>query len=111
MSALSREVRRIIFARLTDRGMNAADIADELGVSRETVRRDLHNAPPPTAPEPAADVAPGEHGLSLPASVQLGKNLRIIAASHKRPAEAVAEELVHQHAEAIRARARAVFAA
>jgi predicted ArsR family transcriptional regulator len=45
VSTLSRATRRLIVAHLTQCGMNAADIAAELGVSRETVRRDLHNPP------------------------------------------------------------------
>lgn len=123
MSGLSLEVRRIVVAYLTDRHMSAAQIADELGVSRETVRRDLLNRPPaaeddpvsdeapdeaPAKDEPAPDVAPGlrtgPEGLTLAPSLTLGQDLRIIASSHQRPAEAVAEELLHWHAERIRAR-------
>ncbi|MFF3460991.1 helix-turn-helix domain-containing protein [Streptomyces sp. NPDC001984] len=103
--------RRILVAHLTDRGMNPQEIADELDVSRETVRRDLHNPPPTQAPEPAADVPPAEDELRLPASPQLGQDLRLITASYKRPAEDVAAELLHAHAETIRARVHARLAA
>ncbi|MGW4388221.1 HTH domain-containing protein [Streptomyces sp. NPDC004685] len=123
MSALSVEVRRIVVAHLTDRHMSAAQIATELGVSRETVRRDLLNRPPAAEPDTASDEAPdeaapepqtasnepftvrtGPEGLTLAPSLKLGQDLRIIAASHKRPAEDVAEDLLHWHAERIRAR-------
>lgn len=113
--SMSRATRQIVVAHLTDRGMSPGEIADELGVSRETVRRDLHNTPPPTALEPAPDeapaVAPGEEGLHLPPSLQLGQDLRLLAASHKGPKEAVAEQLLHDKAEEIRARMRARYAA
>ncbi|MGW3646675.1 helix-turn-helix domain-containing protein [Streptomyces sp. NPDC000878] len=42
-------VRRMVVAHLTERGMGPAKIADELGVSKETVRRDLHKQPPPAS--------------------------------------------------------------
>lgn len=62
--SMSRATRQIIVAHLTDDGMDIGEIASELGVSRETVRRDLHNRPPkPATASPAAeapDVAPGE---------------------------------------------------
>lgn len=58
MAAMSREVRRIVVAHLTERGMDPALIAAELGVSRETVRRDLL-VPLPSTPAATADpVAP-----------------------------------------------------
>lgn len=58
MAAMSREVRRIVVAHLTQRGMDPALIAAELGVSRETVRRDLLVPPPPAPIAAEADVAP-----------------------------------------------------
>lgn len=111
MAAMSREVRRIVVAHLTERRMDPAQIAAELGVSRETVRRDLLNPPPPAAPEPVVPVVGGEQGLSLPPSLQLGQDLRLLAASYKAPAEDIAEQLLHREAEAIRARVHARFAA
>ncbi|MER5213684.1 HTH domain-containing protein [Streptomyces sp. NPDC002838] len=108
---MTRATRRLIVAHLTTHGMTAAEIADELGVSRETVRRDLHNPPPSAAPEPAPDVAFGEQVLSLPPSTQLRQDLRLLADSYKAPAEDVAQQLLHREAEAIRDRMRARFAA
>lgn len=121
MTELSRELRQVLVRHLADAGKNASEIAAELGISRHTARRDLEKTPD-TAPAPAAPdepdgerlvstgARPGPEGLNLPPSEQLGKDLRLIAVSHKRPAEAVAAELLHAHAEAIRARARARFA-
>ncbi|WP_338907060.1 helix-turn-helix domain-containing protein [Streptomyces nigra] len=64
MAAMSREVRRIVVAHLASLNMDPAQIAAELGVSRETVRRDLLNPPPP-APAPAGpDVAAAEADAS-----------------------------------------------
>ncbi|MEU7962383.1 winged helix-turn-helix domain-containing protein [Streptomyces sp. NPDC049097] len=54
MAAMSRATRRAIVAHLTERGMSQADIATELGISRDTVRRDISEAPP----APASDAAP-----------------------------------------------------
>lgn len=109
----------MIVADLTARHMSAAQIADELGVSRETVRRDLHNPPPAVEAVPVPDVAPdvaprvafGAQGLTLPASLRLGQDLRLLATVHKRSAEDVAEELIHQQAEKVRDRWRANMAA
>ncbi|WP_240982876.1 helix-turn-helix domain-containing protein [Streptomyces sp. S3(2020)] len=64
MAAMSREVRRIVVAHLASLHMPVPKIADELGVSRETVRRDLLDAPPPAptaaTPDAAPDVAGGK---------------------------------------------------
>lgn len=79
MAAMSREVRRIIVAHLTERGMDPAKIAAELGVSRETVRRDLHN-PPPSAPAAAgSDVADAE-ALVLRLDEPLRESLAVLRA-------------------------------
>jgi transposase-like protein len=109
--SMSRATRQIVVAHLADRGMSPTEIADELGVSRETVRRDLHNPPPPAEPEATPPVAFGEQGLSLPASLQLGQDLRLLAASYKTTAEDIARQLLHREAEAIRARMHARYAA
>jgi hypothetical protein len=60
VSGLSVEVRRIVVAVLTDRHMSPAQIAAELGVSRETVRRDLLARPAPAEDQAATDEQPAE---------------------------------------------------
>ncbi|MFE7273024.1 helix-turn-helix domain-containing protein [Streptomyces sp. NPDC057623] len=55
---MSRATRQIVVVHLADRGMSPTEIADELGVSRETVRRDLNSTPPPVASDEAAETAP-----------------------------------------------------
>lgn len=113
--SMSRSTRQIIVAHLTDRGMNPADIASELGVSKETVRRDLLNTPQAESPEPVSDVAPNvaadKAGLVLPDDPQLGPDLRLLAASYRGSAEDVVRHLLRCEAEAIRARISARFAA
>ncbi|MEU1303335.1 HTH domain-containing protein [Streptomyces shenzhenensis] len=42
MAELSLELRQVLVRHLTDRNMSAAEVATELGVSAQTVRRDLH---------------------------------------------------------------------
>lgn len=84
--------------------MNPADIAAELGVSRDTVRRDMDagvSSETPTEAEPAAPPAPG---LLLAEDPQLRRNLAVIAAAHRAPAEDIVRGFIDQHAEAIRAR-------
>lgn len=111
MAGMSRATRGLIVACLIGRGMNPAEIASELGVSRETVRRDLHNPPPTGDVDEVADVAPGEEGLRLPVDAQLGQDLRLLAASYKAPPESVVRTLLSREAEAIRAKVRARGAA
>lgn len=116
---MSRATRQIVVAHLTERGMSPAEIASELEVSRETVRRDLHNAPaanptaatPDAAPEVARPAIGGPQGLTLPPTLQLGQDLRLLAASYKTPAEDIACQLLHREAEAIRDRVHARYAA
>ncbi|WP_405645880.1 helix-turn-helix domain-containing protein [Streptomyces sp. NBC_00019] len=101
---MSRETRRIVVAHLTDRGMNPADIAAELDVSADTVRRDLREQPPSAPapePEPAAPVAAG---LLLPESTQLRQNLNLLAAAYNGLPEDVARFAIHQAAQAVRRR-------
>ncbi|MFJ5259106.1 helix-turn-helix domain-containing protein [Streptomyces sp. NPDC088387] len=113
--SMSRTTRQIVVAHLTDRGMSPTEIADELGVSRETVRRDLHNAPAsaptPADPDEAPDVAVpepfGPQGVTLPASLDLGQDLRLLATCYKAPPEDVTRHLLRREAEAIRDRMRA----
>lgn len=111
MAAMSRETRRIVVAHLTDRGMNPADIADELGVSRETVRRDLHSVETPNRGDTPTVETPDVAGLLLPESTQLRQDLNLLAASYKAQREDVARFAIHQAAEAIRGRMHARFAA
>ena len=65
MSTLSRATRQLVVAHLSGRGMNPQEIAAELGVSRETVRRDLHNAEPAASTGAGTDVAAGVLVLCL----------------------------------------------
>lgn len=104
MAAMSRATRLVVVAHLTERGMNPAEIATELGVSRDTVRRDLTETPPPApAPEPEP-AAPGAPGLLLSESVQLRQDLNVLTAAFKAQPEAVAGFAIHQLARHVRAR-------
>ncbi|MEU3730304.1 helix-turn-helix domain-containing protein [Streptomyces sp. NPDC033538] len=108
MTAMSRATRRIVVAHLTDRGMSPADIASELGVSRDTVRRDLTAVPPPAPaaePDPAPPVAAG---LLLPEGKQLRQDLNILAAACRAQPEDVARFAIHQAAKSVRRRWRAL---
>lgn len=111
MSTLSRDTRRIVVAHLAARGMIPAEIAAELGVSRDTVRRDLAETPP-QAPAPADPVAaPPAPGLLLPESTQLRQDLNLLAAAFRGQREDVARFAIHQVAEGIRRRMQARFTA
>ena len=77
MAAMSREVRRIVVAHLTERRMDPAQIAAELGVSRETVRRDLLNPPPP-APATAGPDVEGAEVLVLRLDEPLRESLAVL---------------------------------
>ncbi|MGW0630157.1 helix-turn-helix domain-containing protein [Streptomyces sp. NPDC002758] len=103
--------RRILVAHLAERGMTVAAVAAELDVSRETVRRDLHNPPPAAEPETPPDVAPPAPGLVLPESTQLRQDLNLLAASYKGQPEDITRFLIHRAAEAVRARWTAHFTA
>ncbi|MFD1659989.1 helix-turn-helix domain-containing protein [Streptomyces caeni] len=96
MAAMSREVRRIVVAHLTERGMDPAKIASELGVSRETVRRDLHNPPPPAPAAAGSDVADAED-LVLRLDEPLRESLAVLRAVCNGP------DTVAQHVAAARA--------
>ncbi|MFD3929704.1 winged helix-turn-helix domain-containing protein [Streptomyces sp. NPDC058614] len=98
--ALSRATRRIIVRHLTDRSMTPADIAAELGISPDTVRRDLAATPEPApaaAPPPAA-------GLLLPESTQLRDDVDLLAAAFKAQPEDAARFAIHQLAQHMRRR-------
>lgn len=96
MAAMSREVRRIVVAHLTERGMDPAQIAAELAVSRETVRRDLLNPPPP-APAPAAPDVEGSEDLVLRLDEPLRESLAVLREVCNGP------DTVAQHVAAARA--------
>lgn len=103
MAALSRATRRVIVAHLTDRGMSPQEIAAELAVSADTVRRDLRDGAPPApavADEPAAPVA---SGLLLPDGVQLRQDLNVLTAAYGARPEDAARFAVHQAARHVRA--------
>jgi len=104
MPALSRATRRIVVAHLTERGMSPADIAAELHVSGDTVRRDLREgAPPAPAPVPAP-AAPPAPGLLLPDSAQLRQDLNVLSAAFKAQPQDAARFAIHQLARHVRAR-------
>ncbi|MFC9050072.1 helix-turn-helix domain-containing protein [Streptomyces anthocyanicus] len=102
MAAMSRATRRIVVAHLTDRGMSPAEIASELGVSRDTVRRDLADAPPPAPPAEREPAAPVAAGLLLPDVVQLRKDLNILTAAYGARPEDAARFAIHQAATGVR---------
>ncbi|MFI1422738.1 helix-turn-helix domain-containing protein [Streptomyces sp. NPDC020731] len=100
---MSRATRRIVVAHLTDRGMSPADIAAELGVSRDTVRRDLADAPPlAPAPEPKP-APPVAAGLLLPDEPQLRRNLAVLTAAYGARPEDAARFAIRQAARHVRA--------
>ncbi|MGI5406624.1 helix-turn-helix domain-containing protein [Streptomyces chartreusis] len=55
---MTRATRQIVVAHLAERGMDPATIASELGVSCETVCRDLTNPPSPLPAAESTEVAP-----------------------------------------------------
>ncbi|MFJ2477093.1 HTH domain-containing protein [Streptomyces sp. NPDC087659] len=89
---LSRDARRTLVRQLADQDMSARAIALKIGVSKDTVRRDLDalrqdaapvaqtDAPPAPAPAPPAQVgAPGGARLELDLDDQLRRDLATIA--------------------------------
>ncbi|MCX4973165.1 helix-turn-helix domain-containing protein [Streptomyces sp. NBC_00620] len=94
--------RRILVAHLAERRMSVPEIASELGVSKETVRRDLHNPPPAVEPETPPDVAPPAPGLVLPESKQLRQDLNVLTTAFRGKPEDVARFAIHQAAQPIR---------
>lgn len=111
MTAMSRATRRIVVAHLTERGMNPAQIASELGVSGDTVRRDLREAPPATVSQTDIVAAPPAPGLLLPETTQTTRDLNILAAAYKAQPEDVARFAIHNLAQAVRRRWTAAGAA
>lgn len=110
--SMSRDTRRVLVAHLTERNMDPTAIAAELGVSRETVRRDLLNPPPlaPAAagPDVAADAAPGDT-LVLRLDKPLHTSLAILrevcnGADNEAQNVAAARAAIHAMADTIRER-------
>lgn len=104
MSAISRGTRRIVVAHLTDHGMTPAEIAAELGVSDDTVRRDIREWTPPAPAAEPEDAAPPAHGLLLPESPQLRQDLNVLSAAFKAQPEDAARFAISQLARHVRAR-------
>lgn len=107
MAAMSRATRRIVVKHLMHRGMNPADIAAELGVSRDTVRRDAdaaqHDAED-AHQDASPDAGPDAPGLRLPESKQLRQDLSVLCAAYKAQPEDVARFAIHQAAQSMRRR-------
>lgn len=106
--ALSRATRRIIVRHLTDRSMTPADIAAELGISPDTVRRDLAATPEPAPASEPADAAPvaapPAPGLLLPDSKQLRQDLNVLATAYRTQPEDAARFAIREVAREVRAR-------
>ncbi|MGA5339014.1 helix-turn-helix domain-containing protein [Streptomyces griseoincarnatus] len=101
---MSRATRRIVVAHLTERSMTPQEIASELGVSVDTVRRDQREgAPPAPAPEPEP-AAPAAAGLLLPDGLQLRLDLGVLTAAYKAQPEDVARFAIHQAARIVQRR-------
>ncbi|GAB2325624.1 helix-turn-helix domain-containing protein [Streptomyces variabilis] len=104
MAAMSRATRRIVVAHLTERRMTAQEIASELGVSVDTVRRDQREgAPPAPTPEPEP-AAPAAAGLLLPDGLQLRLDLKVLTAAYEAQPEDVARFAIHQAARIVQRR-------
>jgi predicted transcriptional regulator len=104
VSTLSRGTRRIVVAHLTDHGMTPAEIAAELGVSDDTVRRDIREEPPAVVVETVTTAAPPAPGLLLPESPQLRQDLNVLTTAFKAQPEDAARFAIHQLARHVRAR-------
>lgn len=107
MAAMTRATRRVVVACLNGRRMPLADIAVELGVSLDTVRRDLAKPPEPASADATEDAAPDAAlpapALALADEPQLRQDLNVLAAAHKMPAEDAVRTLIHAAAEDVRA--------
>ncbi|MFE0727052.1 helix-turn-helix domain-containing protein [Streptomyces antibioticus] len=100
---MSRATRRIVAAHLATLGMSPAEIAGELGVSRDTVRRDLADAPPSATPVELEPAPPVAAGLLLPDGASLRQDLNLLTAAYRaaRPEDA-ARFAIHQAATNVR---------
>lgn len=85
MAALSRATRRIVVAHLTVRGMKPAEIASELDVSADTVRRDLDATPAAATPDPATPSAPDVDTLTLRLDEPLREALAVLRSVRNGP--------------------------
>lgn len=106
MAAMSRDTRTLVVACLTGHGMSPQEIAGELGISRETVRRDLLNAPPAETRGEAPDVVPGS-ALVLPLDDALREAL-VVLRSVRNGADTERQNVAAARA-AVRAMADAVI--
>ncbi|MEV0209439.1 helix-turn-helix domain-containing protein [Streptomyces sp. NPDC050788] len=100
MTAMSRATRQIVVVHLASRGMTQQKIADELGISRDTVRRDIVEAPPAAA-DPAAPDAADVATLVLHLDEPLRDALAVLRSVHDCP------DTVTQNVAAARAAIRA----
>ncbi|WP_432162330.1 DeoR family transcriptional regulator [Streptomyces tendae] len=105
MSAVETRLRarRARVRQLQTQGRSLRDIAAAVGVSKDTVRRDLSALEAPT-PEGGYRLLPlvDEQELRLLVDGQLRKDLNLLAAAHRAPVEDVARLVLHQAAEGIR---------
>ncbi|MFC8220912.1 DeoR family transcriptional regulator [Streptomyces sp. NPDC057362] len=97
MSAVETRLRqrRARVRQLQTQGRSLRDIAAEVGVSKDTVRRDLAALEAPAA---KAD----EQLLLVVVDEQLRKDLNLLAASYRLAGEDAARLVLHQAAEGIR---------
>lgn len=84
MAAMSRDTRILVVACLTSHGKSVPEIASELGISRETVRRDLQNAPTPEPQDEAPDAVPAD-ALVLPLDEPLREALDVLRSVRNGP--------------------------
>ncbi|EPD62400.1 helix-turn-helix domain-containing protein [Streptomyces sp. HGB0020] len=84
MTAMSRATRQIVVAHLAARGMTQQKIADELRISRDTVRRDVAEAPAAAA-DPATPDAADVATLVLPLDEPLRQALTVLRSVHDGP--------------------------
>jgi AraC-like DNA-binding protein len=110
MAAMTRATRRIIVLHLLRHGITPAEIASELGVSKDTVRRDSADAPQ-DARQDAEDAQhtmrpvarPVASGLLLPETPQTARDLEVLCAAYSARPEDAARFAIHQAARHVRA--------
>ncbi|MGW7715187.1 winged helix-turn-helix domain-containing protein [Streptomyces chartreusis] len=102
MAAMSRATRRIIVAHLMRDGMSPVDIASELGVSRDTVRRDAEATHQGASTDAAPDAQADAPGLLVPETPQTARDLEVLCAAFKARPEDAARYAIHQAARHVR---------